>query len=124
MLDIKIKIDTRQVDGLAKDFKKGLSKAIVRAMLFAEGEAKQIFKEGGPVHPTILTARTGHLRRSIRSGIEGSIGWVGSNIKYAALHELGLGKMPKRPFLAPSFSGKNLDKICDIIANGIVKEMT
>ena len=49
----------------------GLSKGLLQAMMFAETKSKQILSEGGKVHPTILTARTGHLRRSIESGASG-----------------------------------------------------
>lgn len=127
MLDIKLKLDPKSekyIKDMPEKAEEGLSKAMVKAMLFAEGKAKAIFKESGPVlaPPGPLVARTGHLRRSIRSGVDGMTGWIGTDVKYGAMHELGLGKMPERPFLAPSFKGKNLDKIRSIIVDKLLKE--
>lgn len=114
------------INNLSDKMEEGLSKALIKAMLYAEGQAKGIFKEGGPVlkSPGPLVARTGHLRRSIRSGVDKDVGWIGTNVLYGRVHELGLGKMPERPFLGPSFEGRNLDKISDILLDSIVEEMT
>lgn len=128
MLKVDLKLDPKSekyLNDLSKRFDKGLSKGLIKGMLFAEGEAKSIFKESGPVLPPPgpLVARTGHLRRSIRAGVNGSVGWIGTEVKYGVYHELGLGRMPKRPFLAPSFQGKNLERVKEIIINGIFKEI-
>ena len=129
MLKVNFKLDPASeayLNSLPKKFSKGLSKALVDAMLYAEGKAKSLFVEGGgPALPPPgpLKVRSGHSRRSITSGVDNGKGWIGSNVKYLALHELGLGRMPKRPTLGPSFEGKNLDKIGDILVDGIFKEM-
>lgn len=59
-------------------------------------------------HPTRLTSRTGELRRSLsanrgleRAGLPRYID-VGSDLVYARVHELGLGRYPVRAFLAPA----------------------
>jgi len=58
-----------------------------------------------PVHPTRLTSRRGGagLVGSIsinQSHLPASID-VGTKLKYGRVHELGLGRYPKRPFLKP-----------------------
>ena len=104
---------SRYIDKLPKKLGKCTSKAMVQAMLVAEKFSKEVFRESGPVHPKILTARTGHLRRSIRSGAKGDIGWIGTNVRYGKVHErTGAGKAKiKRPFLKPALTGDNLKEV-------------
>ena len=59
-------------------------------------------------HPSKLTSRSGELRRSLsvnrgsdRSGLPRYID-VGSDLVYARVHELGLGRFPRRAFLVPA----------------------
>jgi len=55
-------------------------------------------------HPTRLTSRTGTLRRSIstnRQPLPLAVE-VGTDLIYGRVHELGLGRFPKRAFLAPA----------------------
>jgi len=61
-----------------------------------------------PPHPSRLTSRSGELRRSLglsrgtgRAGLPRFID-VGSDLVYAPIHELGLGRYPVRAFLAPA----------------------
>lgn len=128
MIKLEIKWDPaseKYITNLPHLFEKGLTKGLKNAVLFAEGAAKKVFAEGGPVKPKILTARTGHLRRSIKSGTSSPIsGWIGTKVKYGIIHELiGAGKAKVlRPFLAPAFEGENLNKIREIIFNSVVKE--
>lgn len=62
-----------------------------------------------PPRAGILTSRTGRLRASLslqgggidKSGLPNKISG-GSNVKYAGVHEFGLGRHPKRPYLKPA----------------------
>lgn len=131
MIKISIDLDpvsSNYLDELPKKVDKGLTRSLVKAMLFAEAEAKKIFVLGGgyPLPaPGPLVTRSGHLRRSIRSNAMGNIGWIGTDVKYGAIHELfGAGKKKiLRPFLMPSFEGDNLSRIKNIIIDGIIKEV-
>lgn len=130
MIKVNLSIESlswKYIEALPDKFKLGLSKSLVKAMLFAEAQAKAIFIEGGPVLPPPgpLVARTGHLRRSIRSGVKDGVGYIDSNVEYGAIHEIiGAGKKRAlRPFLMPSFQNNNLDRIRNIIIDGVVEEM-
>jgi phage gpG-like protein len=78
----------------------------------------------GPPHPTMLTSRTGALRRSI--GVdETEIPFrvtVGSNLVYAAVHELGVDPFPPRPYLAPALE-KAAEKFEAMLDAEIAKEL-
>lgn len=119
------KNDLNRVKKMPDMFKDALIRGIRKAMLFAEGKSKAIFAESGPVKPNILTARTGHLRRSIRSGVDlrKTEGWIGTNVVYGKIHEeTGAGKAKiLRPFLAPAMKD-NEDKINNIIRDSVIKE--
>jgi len=96
-----------------------------------------------------LQVRTGQLRGSIQSGVKngpsGTVGWVGSNLIYARIHELGgiikprakkylrfpinghwvtvsKVKMPARPYLEPSIK-ENTEKIKEIVQENILREL-
>lgn len=115
---------TKYIDELPKNFEKGNLKGLRKAMFFVEGKAKAGFAEGGPVRkpPGPLVARTGHLRRSIKSGVKDHrIGWVKATVSYGRLHELGIGRMPARPFLRPAIED-NIERIKQFIRESIVKE--
>ncbi len=71
-------------------------------------------------HPSKLTSRSGRLRGSIRVNrvpLPKAID-IGSDVAYAAVHELGLGRFPKRPFLAPA-----LDKASKEFSQIFAKEL-
>jgi HK97 gp10 family phage protein len=95
-IKIELKLDSesrKELQDLSKDFRQGWIEGLRKAMLFARSEAMK----RAPV-------KTGHLRRSITSGVDESqaltIGWVGSDVKYAAIRELGGEIKPKNgPFL-------------------------
>lgn len=64
-----------------KDIPEGLSEALEKACLILEAKAKDLCPVG----------RTGLLRSSITSKVEGLEGAVGSNMEYAPFVELGTG---------------------------------
>ena len=147
MIEINLAIDREdiiQLDALATNFDKGLLKGMRNAMFYAEGEAKKSF--GKADHLKVLTGR---LRRSIYSGAEktadGVTGWVGANVVYAAIHELGgviraraskylyfevdgnfkkvqQVTIPARPYLRPAIED-NIDEIGKIIVSSIKREV-
>jgi len=53
---------------------------------------------------------TGRLRSSITHEIEGTIGYVGTNVEYAKAVELGTEKQSPQPYLRPALH-KNEKKI-------------
>ena len=85
--------------------------ALLESMLLTlRVAAREKIYPGGKAPPRngILTSRTGTLRRSLtasfatdRSQLPKSI-TGGSNLVYAPVHEFGLGRHPKRPFLQPA----------------------
>jgi phage gpG-like protein len=77
----------RLADKLPEDFQRALVAGLRKAILVAEAGAK-----------TLAPVDTGHLRRSIRSGVDLShipTGWVGSDVRYARIQELGGVIRPK-----------------------------
>jgi len=147
MFNIKIDVDKNDLMQLQKfpaEFKKGLLKGVRDSMFFVEAAVKTRFGRPGE-----LGVRTGNLRRSIQSGMKGMtdsiVGWIGSNVVYAKIHELGgvirprtkkylrfqiEGQwktvkeviIPARPFLEPSIN-ENIEKIKSIIRSSIIREV-
>ena len=151
MLDIRIKFNKRDlanIDKMSEEFKKGALKGMRRAIFHAERMSKKDFeKSRGPKGG--LHSRTGNLRRSISSGVDvkgnSMVGWIGSNLIYARIHELGgtirprAGKylrfqisgqwktvrqalIPQRPFIEPGIT-ENIDEIKELIISSIIKEV-
>lgn len=94
-----------------------IERALVRAALRVQEIAtkEMIRSSGGKAVRGVLTSRTRRLRRSIRlnraplpRAIE-----VGSTELYGLLHEFGLGRFPKRPFLGPALkrAAKDMERI-------------
>jgi len=89
-----------------------LRQAVAKALNRVVGPTKRRLTGGNP-----LWVRTGRLRASIlvdtrRTGKK-VIGEIGTNVVYARIHEFGgragrgrKVKIPKRPFLGPSFQEK------------------
>ena len=143
MLDIDLKLDTKSKIWLKKfhpNFKEGFYKGLKKAMMYAESKAKKSFGKAGN-----LKARSGHLRRSIKSGANRNKGWLSNDVVYAGIHEYGgtikpkgggylkfkIGDqfvsvkevvIPARPFLKPAIED-NYNKIEDIIFDRILKEI-
>lgn len=127
MIDVQFKFnkaDLKYLKSMPKRWSRGLIKGLRKAALYAEGKSKKGFDSGsGPPNPPPgpLKARTGHLRRSIRSGVEvrSTTAWIGTDVIYGRVHEL-TGKV-LRPFLKPAIED-NQDKINDLIRQSILRE--
>lgn len=78
----------KELKEMYPDCKEGFLKGMKKAMYYAESKIKRNFGK-----PNVPKVRTGHLRRSIQSGVrvKGNDieGFVGSNLKYAGVHEFG-----------------------------------
>jgi phage gpG-like protein len=76
----------------------------VAVLIAANARNVQIRRGGGAVHPAQLTHRTFTLRDSIAPDFEGlpRFAEVGTEKFYGAIHELGIGNHPARPFMAPA----------------------
>lgn len=130
--------DLAKIARIPENFKKGITRGLTKAMLFAEAQAKLRFNT-----PDNLRVRTGHLRRSIGSGASGNTGWVGTNVFYGEVNELGKtirpkkGKylkfqiqgqwktvkevvIPPRPFIRPAVE-ENAIKLGDIIMISVME---
>jgi phage gpG-like protein len=147
MYDIQIKTtpeSERMLKEYPEDFKEALLKGVKRAVLYAEGQAKKSFGKVGN-----LKARTGHLRRSIKSSVTDRykeiVGSLYSDVIYSAIHEYGgtitaksspylkftvAGRwvqiksvtIPARPYLGPAIED-HLKELSDIITDMISVEM-
>jgi len=110
------KSDLKYIKEMPKNFREALIKSMRDIAFMGEAEAKKGFLSGkGDPHPTILTSRTGHLRRSIKSGIENDGAYLASEVEYAGKHEFG-----QRPFLSVAWEN-NMDKVEEIIMDTIIK---
>jgi len=121
--------DLSRIATIPGNFKKGIQRGLTLAMLFAEAQSKLRFNT-----PDNLHVRTGHLRRSIGSGVEGNTGWIGTNVEYGEIHETGATIrrktkngireyiMPKRPFIRPAVE-ENVSKLGDIIMKTLMEDL-
>ena len=141
MIKITIDVNKNQIKDLSTKLlgiDNFVKNGLIQAMLYAESEAKQSFGRQGN-----LKSRSGRLRNSITNKVEGFTGWLGTNVKYAAIHEFGgvikpkKGKylkfqvkkqwktvkqsiIPARPFIAPAIHN-NIEKFTDIILQEIMR---
>lgn len=129
-MKFNLTLPQKELDKLNKGtaFRRGLLSGVKKGMLFAEGSAKKSFGRPGN-----LKVRSGHLRKSIKSGATETndvvTGTLSNNVIYAAIHEFGgmagkglRTKIPARPFLAPAIKD-NLVAINRIIQKEIRKEV-
>ncbi len=143
MFEISIKLDKKSIkdlDLMDEKVKTGLQKAFKKIALLMESEVKTSF--GRTNKPQI---RTGTLRRSIESGYDKTSAWVGSNLIYAGIQELGgtikprTGRdyltfqiggswvkvrtvtIPARPFLEPAVK-ENIGRFSKIIQDSVTEE--
>jgi len=84
-----------------------------------EEEAKRLVYLG---HPDHLERKTGALKKSITTIVDGETASVGSDLVYAPVHEFGsvytdrfgvIRYIPPRPFLIPAFEAKKNDVLAD-----------
>lgn len=88
-MELRIKVrGLDEIKKLPRDFKEGFWRGMRDAMKYVESQVKKSFGRAG--RPKV---RTGHLRRSVQSGVDkkfgNAVGWVGSDVEYAAIHEIG-----------------------------------
>lgn len=143
MFEVTIKLDKKSVknlDLMDDKVKVGLQKSFKKIALLMEAEAKKGFGRQGK--PQI---RTGTLRRSIESGSKDLSAWVGSNLVYAGIQELGgtiqsrtgsyltfqIGgswvkvrtvTIPARPYLEPAVK-ENIGRFTKIIQDCVTEEV-
>lgn len=119
-MEFQLKINEKSLillQKLPEKFKKGFYEGLWKAIKLVENKAKR----NAPV-------KTGHLRRSIRSDVDKrsdlikTVAWVGSEVEYAAVQELGYQarNISAQPYLRPAIED-NLTRIEDIIKNEIFK---
>lgn len=75
-----------ELRGLSAKVKAALQKALKRAAVLVESEAKRIIYRGRPDH---LIGRSGRLRQSITHEVMDTSAAVGTNVVYARIHEEG-----------------------------------
>ncbi|GAF94971.1 unnamed protein product, partial [marine sediment metagenome] len=102
-----------------------VKRALVDAGKHVQGVARKEIRSGaGPPRHGTLTTRSGGLRRSIqldRGPLPNAID-VRSDKFWALFHEEGLGRYPKRPFMAPAL-GKSEKEVGRIFEAELAKEL-
>jgi HK97 gp10 family phage protein len=90
-----------------------ISKAIIKALNLSALVVKTAAKTLSPV-------RTGNLRASIGSRVEGlrQEAYVGSNVEYAEYQEYGTKYMAAQPYLRPALE-QNIDNVRDFFVREI-----
>jgi HK97 gp10 family phage protein len=103
-----------------------VGKAVLKACLIVEREAKTSMSPNGPSAPGEPPAvDTGRLRASITHRLEGggydskTRGYVGTNVEYGPYLEFGTSRMAARPWLTPALE-KHKEEIKRLIKDATV----
>lgn len=130
-------VRTRQtkwrLDKVERKVRKNVQRAIATAIFEVRDEIVRLLTLGGPGPPSPPGrpphTQSGQLHQSVQPDISGLAAknpkaTVGPGVPYSATHELGLGKFPKRPYMAPAL--KNMrPRIAEIFkAANITKGIT
>lgn len=141
MIHLTVELDKSTIQAISKmpdDLKTGVKNGLKKAAKHLERKVKQRFGTSGN-----LKVKTGRLRSSVKSGVEGDTAWVGTDVVYGPLHEFGgtirakqggylkfkiAGqwrfmkevKVPKRAFLAPTLDSE-AGNISNIIGDEMMK---
>lgn len=95
----RVRLDDKAIDRLFAAPEGPVGKALVRATVRIEGNAKRLC----PVD-------TGRLRASISHALDrdgrGLVGVVGTDVDYAPFVELGTSRAPAQPFLRPALAAE------------------
>jgi phage gpG-like protein len=111
MIKIELDKDTiKMLEEKPKLFRQAISRGFRNGMFWIEAKAKDVFGKTGQIK-----AKTGHLRRSIKSKVTESkdqlVGIVGSDLIYAPVHEFGATiKAKNSPYLVFNVGGKVFGK--------------
>lgn len=124
---------TAEVNKVKEDFRKysvraktSLEKALVKAAMKVEADAKKLFRGRDDVSAPGLPPRvdTGRLRASITHRLAnddtGPVAEVGTNVEYGVWLEYGTSRMQPHPFMGPALE-MNAKEIEDFLA-GAVKD--
>ena len=86
-----------------KEIIDGLERGMHKAVLIVENQAKKNVSKTGSEHPQV---KTGRLRSSITSKVEGLEGTIGTNVDYGKSLEFGTSRHPPYPWLFPAVEMK------------------
>jgi HK97 gp10 family phage protein len=115
---MKIRIDTRQLDRLARDLSKAADKIEGAVPLLIAKTAADIEANAKKVVPV----DTGFLKDSITSEADGLHAEVGPTASYGAYVEYGTARMAPQPYMGPAADARIplLHKAIDKLIDGIL----
>lgn len=118
---------TAEVNKVKEDFRKysvraktSLEKALVKAAMKVEADAKKLFRGRDDVSAPGLPPRvdTGRLRASITHRLGDGFAEVGTNVEYGVHLEYGTSRMQPHPFMGPALE-MNAKEIEDFITRAV-----